>query len=120
MRQKCARKSESRPPRPGGCSPFIRSVEGGAAVRLVGRSGEVVTVFGGEERRDESSMLSGAFEEEEVSTAADDLQPGIWDDTGEDTPVDHGNDGVVVTDEHEGGLPQPPQPRQAGPEADRV
>src|SRR4051812_23222009 len=114
MRQKCARKSESRPARPGGCSPFIRSVERVAAVRLVGRSGEVVTVFGGEERGDESSMLGGALEEKRVPTAADDLQPGIWDDTGEDAPVDPGNDGVVVADEHEGGLPQPPQPRQAG------
>jgi hypothetical protein len=42
------------------------------------------------------------------------------DDRREDLAIDHRNDGVVVAREHQGLLPEMPEPWQAGPEADRV
>jgi hypothetical protein len=54
-----------------------------AAWRLIGRSGEVVTFPCHEECGDEGGEFGRAFEEEQVSAAADDLQLGIGDDPGE-------------------------------------
>ena len=73
-----------------------------------------------EEPGDEGGDLGGTFEREQVAAAVDDLQSRVWDDPGQDAPVDRGNDRVVIASEYQGGLRELPQPGQTGPEADRV
>jgi hypothetical protein len=82
--------------------------------------GRFVALFAFEELGHEHSHLGGPLQEEQVASTTHDLEPGLRDHPGQDPAIDHRNDGVVVADEHQGVLPQAPQPWQAGPETDRV
>src|SRR4029453_16919899 len=64
--------------------------------------------------------LGGAFDEEKVAAAGDDVQPRVGDESGQDAAVDGGDDGVVVTGQDQGGLGQVAEPGHPGPEAERV
>ena len=64
--------------------------------------------------------VGGVFEQEQVSAAGHDVQPGVRDAVREDPAVQRRDEGVVVTGEDERGLSEPCEPRQRGPEADRV
>src|SRR6266487_2805595 len=87
---------------------------------LVGWAGEVVALLGREEVGDHAGEFRGPFEEEQMPAPGHDVQPCVRDAAGEDPPVHRRDDGVVVAGEHQGRLPEPPQPGQTGPEADRV
>ena len=64
--------------------------------------------------------VGGVFEQEQVSAAGHDVQPGVRDVVREDPAVQRRDEGVVVTGEDEGGVSEPSQPRNRGPEADGV
>jgi hypothetical protein len=60
------------------------------------------------------------FEQEQVTAAGDDVEPGAGDAAGEDAAVDQRHDGVVVAGEDQGGLLQRSEPGTAGPAGDGV
>ena len=76
--------------------------------------------FASEEGCDQPGHLRRSFEQEQVASAGDNLQPGAGDAAGEDAAVDQRHDRVVVAGEHQGGLGQRSEPGDAGPAGDGV
>ena len=60
------------------------------------------------------------LQQEQVPAAAYDTQPRVADQPVQEVTVHQRDDGVVVTGDHQGGLGEPVQPRDARPTGDRV
>jgi hypothetical protein len=79
--------------------------------------GPVITA---EESGHEPGHLRGVVEQEQVTSTPDNVQLCLRDALGEDPAVGYRHDEVIVAGQHQGLLPQGPQPGKAGPAADGV
>src|SRR6478752_96891 len=64
----------------------------------------------GKETRDQVGAFVRALQQEQMAAAVDDMESGVGYAVGQDPPVQHRDDRIVIAGQDEGGLAEPAQP----------